>query len=124
MNFERDQAVDAVVLMFWMSPRGIGKPAILQLSWPHCNDATRVSMSPQQIERAESKCSIEQELEVIQEQEPLADKFICELCQQISRLQVSSHARHREQPTPERSTNAQDARLPALGQLSEQIAFP
>jgi len=49
MNYERDQAVDAVVLMFWMSCRGIGKPAFPQLSWPHCYNTSRVGMPFQYI---------------------------------------------------------------------------
>ena len=47
MNFERDQAVNAVVLIFWMSCRGVEKPALTKIARPHCNDATRVSVSPQ-----------------------------------------------------------------------------
>ena len=31
MNFKRDQAIDAVVLMFWMSCRGVGKPVLSKL---------------------------------------------------------------------------------------------
>ena len=47
MNLERDQAVDAIVLMFWMFCRGVGKSVFPKISWPHRNDATRMSMSLQ-----------------------------------------------------------------------------
>ena len=45
MNFERDQAVNAVVLMFWMSCRRVRKPVFPKVSWPHSNDATRMRMA-------------------------------------------------------------------------------
>ena len=52
-NFERDQAIDAVVLMFWMSCYGIGKSAFPKLPRPHGNDATRMGMSFKQLKRIE-----------------------------------------------------------------------
>ena len=76
MNLERDQAVDAIVLMFWMSCRGVGEPVFPELSWPHRDDATRVSVPLQYIERAELQRSIEQDLDIIDEQKPIAGKVI------------------------------------------------
>lgn len=96
MNYERDQAVDAVVLMFWMSCRGIGEPVSLKITWPHCNDATLMSMSFQQVERAEPQRPVEQKLDVVHEQKPMACSVIREAFQQLGHLQVSSRARHCE----------------------------
>ena len=79
MKLERDQAVDAVVLMFCMSSRGVAESVFPKLSWPHRNYATRVSMSPQQVQCAELQSPIEQDLDVIQEQKPLAGTSIHEL---------------------------------------------
>jgi hypothetical protein len=59
-----------------MSCRGVGEPVFPELSWPNRDDAARVSVPLQYIERAELQRSIEQDLDIIDEQKPIAGKVI------------------------------------------------
>lgn len=47
MNYEWDQAADAVVLMFWVPGRSIGEPVVLKLSRPNRNNSTRMGVVSQ-----------------------------------------------------------------------------
>ncbi len=113
MNFERDQPVDAVVLMFWMSCRSVRKPVFPKFSRPHRNDATHVRMASHQIEGAKLQGSIEQQLDVVQEQEPVMGSVIRQILQKVRRLQVSLGAWYREQLTAESRPNIENSRLSA-----------
>ena len=119
MNFERDQAVDAVVLMFWMSCRGVGKPVFPKVSRPHRNDATRMSMSLQQVERAELQRPVEEKLDVVHVQYPLAGKDRPRGPSTFRPLEMPSRARHGKQFTTEGRADVEDRRLPSRGKLPE-----
>ncbi len=120
MNFERDQAIDAVVLMFWMSCRGVVKPVLSKLAWPHRNDTTGVSVSLQQIKWIEVQSTVEEQLDVVQEQQSLPGSLVGQVTQQVRGLEVATRARYCEQLSSERSGHIQNGRISAFGQLSEK----
>lgn len=119
MNFERDQAVDAIVLMFWMSCRSVGKSAFPEVSRPYRNDATRMGMSLQQVERADLQRFVEEKLYIVNEQQTMASKVVREFLEYVGRLQMSSCARCGQQFTTEGRAKAQHSHLPVRGQLHE-----
>jgi hypothetical protein len=65
MNYERDQAINPVVLMFWMSCCGVRKPVFWKLPWPNRNHTTRMGVSLQYIERANLQCPIEKKFDIV-----------------------------------------------------------
>ena len=106
--------------MFWVSCRGVGKPVLSKLAWPHRNDAARVSVPLQQIERIEVQSTVEKQFDVVQEQQSLPGSLVAQVIQQVRGLEVATRARYCEQLSSERSGHVQNGRIPAFGQLCEK----
>jgi hypothetical protein len=70
MYFEKDRAIGAMILMFWVARHGVGQAVLAHLPRPSRNHWPDTGVSPQDIERADSECFIKQELDVVDQQRP------------------------------------------------------
>ncbi|KFB73441.1 MAG: hypothetical protein AW09_001306 [Candidatus Accumulibacter phosphatis] len=93
LNFEGNHASKAVVLVFRVPHFGVGQSArsriALQLAGPNRDDAFRVRVTLQQIERIELERAVEQEFDVVQQQQVATGMLIGQLTQDRCGLQVT-----------------------------------
>ncbi|AKU11249.1 hypothetical protein AzCIB_1344 [Azoarcus sp. CIB] len=97
--------------MFWVPYVGVSQPArscvALQLARPNRHDAFRVCVTLQQIEWIELERSVEQELDVVQQQKVAGGMLIGQLTQDRRGLQVALSLRHARETTAQVSPDIQ-----------------
>jgi hypothetical protein len=106
---------------------GVGQPArsriAQQLTWPYRNDALRVCMALQQIERIELKRSVEEQFYVVEQQQVARGMLISQLTQDCRGLQVALSLWHARETHTQLSSDIQWRDALALGEGVEQCCL-
>lgn len=91
--------------MFWMTHFCIAQAAIPQLTGPNRDYSARVCMPLQQIEWVESKCTVKQQLNIVDEQQISLSMLISQLPKDADGLERPLFQRNYGQPTSQRRTD-------------------
>ena len=123
MNSERDQAFDAVVLMFWMTCNRVGEPIILKLTGPDRDDAPRVRVPLEQVQRIELQCAVEEQLNVVQQKDVVGCANVSQFSKKLNCHEVATRIGNSNQLSPQSSTQAENGSLSPLRQCAQEAGL-
>jgi hypothetical protein len=83
MYFEKDRAIGAMILIFWVTRHSVGQAVLTELAGPSRNHWPDTGLSLQDIEGADPECSVKQKLNVVDQEQTMTG---CRIRQAFEKL--------------------------------------